>query len=193
MSESVRDKVTALLSEGPAKDGSPNAAELAALVYDELRAVAHRYFRHERPGHTLQPTAVVHEAYMRLVDASRVEWQGRTHFIAVGAKVMRRVLVDYARARGRARRGGGRQPVPLESAVAPLGLEDVDAVALNEALERLAKLDPRQARIVELRFFGGLSVEDVARTLDVSKRTVEGDWTHAKAWLRSELGHGVEE
>jgi RNA polymerase sigma-70 factor (ECF subfamily) len=192
MSDSVRDRVTALLSEGPFEEGSPNAAKLAELVYDDLRAVAHRYFRHERPGHTLQPTAVVHEAYMRLVDASRIEWQGRTHFIAVGAKVMRRVLVDYARARNRERRGGGQKPVALENAVAPLGLEDVDGIALNEALERLAQLDPRQARIVELRFFGGMTVEDVARTLDVSKRTVEGDWTHAKAWLRSELGHGNE-
>ena len=189
MPQSARERITALLSETSVEDSSPNAAKLVPLVYDELRAIARNYFRHERPGHTLQPTAVVHEAYMRLVDASRVDWQGRTHFIAVCAKVMRRVLIDHARARKRVRRGGGQQPVTLENAVAPLGLEDVDAIDLNEALERLAVLDPRQARIVELRFFGGLSVEDVARTLGISKRTVEGDWTHAKAWLHAQLGH----
>ncbi len=192
MSLSAREKVTELLSESSLDGGSPAAAQLIPLVYDELRAVAHKYFRHERPGHTLQPTALVHEAYVRLVDASRVDWQGRTHFIAVCAKVMRRVLIDHARARRRARRGGGQQPVTLESAVAPLGLGDVDAVELHEALDRLAELDARQARIVELRFFGGLSVEEAARALGVSKRTVEGDWTHAKAWLRAELGRGTE-
>jgi RNA polymerase sigma factor (TIGR02999 family) len=148
--------------------------------------------REERPDHTLQPTAVVHEAYLRLVDESRVDWQGRTHFRAVCARVMRRVLIDHARARNRVRRGGGQKPISLESAVAPLDLEDLDALELNEALDRLAALDSRQAQIVELRFFGGLSVEEVATTLGVSKRTIESEWTHAKAWLRTELDRGTD-
>lgn len=185
--DSTRDTVSRLL----AQSGDAQAAQLAPLVYEELRGIAHKYFLDERPDHTLQPTAVVHEAYLRLVDESQVNWQGRTHFRAVCAKAMRRVLIDYARARNRVRRGGGRKPVLLESAVAPLELENLDAVALNEALERLAALDPRQAQIVELRFFGGLSVEETADALGVSKRTAEAEWTHAKAWLRSTLDPGT--
>jgi RNA polymerase sigma factor (TIGR02999 family) len=189
MQSSSRDTISSLLStpSGRAED----AGQLVPLVYDELRALARKYFRDERPDHTLQPTALVHEAYLRLVDESRVDWEGRAHFRAVCAKVMRRVLIDYARSRNRARRGGGQKPVALESALAPLELDQVDAVELHDALERLAKLDARQARVVELRFYGGLSVEEVAKTLGVSKRTVEGEWTHAKAWLRAELDHGT--
>jgi RNA polymerase sigma factor (TIGR02999 family) len=179
-----RDRVTTLLSAS--SHGQVDASKLIPLVYDELRGLARKYFRHERPDHTLQPTALVHEAYMRLVDEQKIDWHGRAHFRAVCAKVMRRVLVDYARARRRVRRGGGVEPLTLEAA-APLSLETVDAVELHEALERLAEMDERQAKIVELRFYGGMSVEEIAHLLGVSKRTVEGNWTHAKAWLRNEL------
>lgn len=163
------------------------AKKLLPLVYDELRKLAAQYLRSERRGHSLQPTALVHEAFMRLVDQSRVDWKGRTHFFAVGAGAMRRILIDHARARGRGKRGGGWQRVLLDEAETPEDLRDVDLVALHDALETLAALDEQEARIVELRFFGGLTVEEVAHVLGVSKRKVEGDWTHAKAWLRSAL------
>jgi len=163
------------------------AKRLLPLVYDELRALAERYLHSERRGHTLQPTALVHEAFMRLVDESRVDWKGRTHFYAVGAEAMRRILIDHARARGRGKRGGGWHRVLLEEAESPQNSHGVDLVALNDVLETLRDLDEQQARIVELRFFGGLTVQDVAHVLGVSKRKVEGDWTHAKAWLRSAL------
>jgi RNA polymerase sigma factor (TIGR02999 family) len=176
-----------MLSPGDGSDRAPDVARLMPVVYDELRDLAQRYFHKERPGHTLQPTALVHEAYLRLIDESRVDWNGRTHFKAVCAKVMRRVLIDYARSRKRIRRGGGEKPLSLESELAPIDLDGVDAVELNDALEKLEQLDPRQAQVVELRFFGGLDVEEVARALNVSKRTVEGDWAHAKAWLRAEF------
>jgi RNA polymerase sigma factor (TIGR02999 family) len=159
---------------------------LMPLVYDQLRAIAANHLRGERKDHTLQPTALVHEAFMRLVDQDRVDWKGRTHFYAVSAALMRRILIDHARARGRQKRGGGQKRILLESVVieeAPAS--DVEAV--HEALEALAKLDPTQARIVELRFFGGLTVDEVAHVLGVSKRKVEADWTHAKAWLRARL------
>jgi RNA polymerase sigma factor (TIGR02999 family) len=187
MSTTSREQVSRILSEAPPGAESAPAANLLPLVYDELRNLAHRYFRNERRGHTLQPTALVHEAYLRLVDESRVDWNGQAHFRAVCARVMRQVLIDYARSRSRERRGGGQKRVVLESAIAPLHLDQVDAVALDEALERLAALDERQARVVELRFFGGMSVDEVASVLGISKRSVEGDWTHAKAWLKSEL------
>jgi RNA polymerase sigma factor (TIGR02999 family) len=185
------------------------AEKLMPIVYERLHAMAEKYLRSERVGHTLQPTALVHEAYMRLVDQSRVDWRGKTHFVheaymrlvdqsrvdwrgkthfcAVGAAAMRRILIDHARARGRGKRGGGWQRIVLDDAVAAESFRDLDIVALHEALEKLAKLDPEQAQIVELRFFGGLTVEEVAHILGVSKRKVEGDWTHAKAWLRNEL------
>jgi RNA polymerase sigma factor (TIGR02999 family) len=162
-------------------------------VYDELRGLARKFFRRERPDHTLQPTALVHEAYLRLVDQTRIGWQGRTHFCAICARAMRQVLIDHARSRKRLRRGGERQKVLLDSRVAPAEFENVDVFALNEALEKLAALDARQAQVVELRFFGGLNVDEVAHVLGVSKRTVEGDWTHAKAWLRTELGREEDE
>ena len=163
------------------------AKKLMPLVYDELRELAARYLRAERRGHTLQPTALVHEAFMRLIDQDRVDWKGRTHFFAVGAQAMHRILIDHARARGRGKRGGDWQRVVLDEAQTPEDLRNIDLVALKDALETLAALDPQQARIVELRFFGGLTVEEVAHVLEVSKRTVEGDWTHAKAWLRNAL------
>lgn len=164
------------------------AEQLMPLVYDEMRALAAGYFRDERKAHTLQPTALVHEAYLRLVDQKRVDWQGRTHFFAVGASIMRRILIDHARTHGRAKRGANWERVLLTDALTGAGAPDLDVLELNDALEKLATLDPQQARIVELRFFGGLTVEEVALLLGVSKRKVEGDWTHAKAWLRKRLG-----
>ena len=179
--------LTQILVDASGERPADVAKKLMPLVYDELRALAARYLRSERRGHTLQPTALVHEAFMRLVDQSRVDWRGRTHFFAVGAEAMRRILIDHARARGRGKRGGEWQRVVLEEAETPQDLRDIDLVALHDALEALAALDKQQARVVELRFFGGLTVEEVAHVLGVSKRKVEGDWTHAKAWLRSAL------
>jgi RNA polymerase sigma factor (TIGR02999 family) len=170
-----------------------SAEELLPLVYNELRGLARGYMSRETPGHTLQPTALVHEAYIRLVDASQVDWQGRTHFLAVGARVMRRLLIDHARGRGREKRGGGLHKVTLAGGVSPFRDDDVDLeefLDLNQALERLSELDERQAKVVELRFFGGLTVAEVAQVLGVSSRTIEGDWTHARAWLKRELARG---
>jgi RNA polymerase sigma factor (TIGR02999 family) len=163
------------------------AARLLPLVYDEFRAMAARYLHHERADHTLQPTALVHEAYLKMVDQSRVDWQGRTHFFAVAAQAMRRVLIDHARHHSRQKRGGGRHKIVLDEAVALSPQRDEEVLALDEALVRLAAVDARQAKIVELRFFGGLTVEEVGQVLGVSKRTIEGDWTMARAWLKREL------
>ncbi len=166
------------------------AKDLFPLVYDELRRLAKRYMVRETPGHTLQPTALVHEAYLKLVDQTRANWKGETHFFAVGARVMRRLLVDHARVRGAQKRGAGWQSVTLSGALDPLGEEVLDReqlLDLNAALEQLAQIDEREARIVTLRFFGGLTVEQVAEVIGVSKRTVENDWRHAQAWLRLRL------
>jgi RNA polymerase sigma-70 factor (ECF subfamily) len=182
----ARDNVSMVLEE--MKRGDVRAADkLLPLVYDEFRALARHYLAQERANHTLQPTALVHEAYMKLVDQTRVDWQGRSHFFAVAAQAMRRILVDHARSRQREKRGGGRARVMLDDDVALSPQKDEDVLALDEALQRLAKMDPRQAKVVELRFFGGMSVEEVAQALGVSKRTVEGDWTFARAWLSREL------
>ncbi len=177
---------------GESGDG-PQAAELLPAVYDELRHLARGYLRRERSDHTLEPTGLVHEAYLRLVDQDRLSWHGKTHFLAVGAQMMRRLLVDHARRRGRVKRGRNWQKVTLDHAVTPLlgrSLGPEELLALDQALEKLATLDGRQARIVELRFFAGLEVAEVAEILGVSKRTVEGHWTHARAWLRRELAEG---
>jgi RNA polymerase sigma factor (TIGR02999 family) len=182
-------EVTRLLAEH--QSGNADALDrLVPIVYGELRAIAARHLRAERGGHTLQPTALVNEAYMRLVDQTRVDWQGRTHFLAVASGAMRRILIDHARHNLRAKRGGGMQRVTFSEAVAQPAVFDADIVALHDALERLAEVDERQAKIVELRYFGGLNVEEVASVLGLSKRTVEGEWTHAKAWLRRELSRG---
>jgi len=165
----------------------PAAEQLFGLLYDAFRGLAARYLKAERAGHTLSPTALVHEAYLKLVDQSRVNWQGRTHFFAVGAQVMRRILVDHARGKGRVKRGGGRIRIQLDEGLALSPQRDEDILAVDEALAKLAKVDPRQAAIVELRFFGGLSVAEVAEVLGLSKRTIEGEWTVARAWLRREL------
>jgi RNA polymerase sigma factor (TIGR02999 family) len=161
------------------------AAELLPLVYDELRALAQRQLRQERPDHTLQPTALVHEAYLRLIGGSEVQPEDRNHFFALAAQAIRRVLVDHARARGRCKRGGGRARVPLEEIAPPMAPPDtdLDLLALDEALSRLAEVHPRCARVVELRYFGGCTKEEVAQLLDVSSGTVERDWRIARGWL----------
>lgn len=163
------------------------------LVYQELRRIAASYLASERPDHTLQATALVHEAYLKLVDLSRMDWRGRSHFRAVASQAMRRILVDHARERGALKRGGGLSPVTLGDSLVPApgsAFDPADLVSLDQAMGKLAGLDPRQAKVLELRLFGGLTVAEIAEVLGVSKRTVEGDWTHGRAWLRLELSEG---
>lgn len=160
---------------------------LLPLVYEELRALAESYLQRERPDLTLQATALVHEAYLRLIKQEEVQWQNRAHFFAVAAQAIRRILVDHARGHARQKRGGDRERVRLDEDVAVSPERDLDLVAVDEALLELAQLNQRQAQIVELRFFGGLSLRDVAEVLKVSPRTVDGDWSMARAWLRREL------
>jgi RNA polymerase sigma factor (TIGR02999 family) len=162
-------------------------AELLALVYAELRGMADAELRGERVDHTLQATALVHEAWLRLVDGSATDWTGRAHFYGAAARAMRQVLVDHARARGAAKRGGGRARTPLDESLALYESRALDVLALDEALQRLAAADARAARIVELRFFGGLEIAEIAAALDVSVPTVERSWRMARAWLRAEL------
>jgi len=159
--------------------------QLTPLVYAELRKIAHRYMNRERAGHTLQTTAVVHEAFLRLLGNPQENWQNRAHFYAIAAQMMRRILVDYARANLRAKRGGETIRVALEDIDAPVTEPalDPDLIALDAALEKLAEIDPRRGRVVELRFFGGLSVEETAHVLQVAPDTVVRDWRVAKAWL----------
>ncbi len=179
-------EVTRLLREmSTGRDGA--IEELLPLVYDELRRIASRHMRREGEQHTLQPTALVHEAYLKLVDQKRAEWDGRTHFLCVASGAMRRILVDHARRRLRHKRGADFERVDIDEVLERAAASDDDVLGLHEALDRLAALDERQARVVELRFFGGLSVEETAAALGVSRRTVEGEWTHAKAWLGLEL------
>lgn len=163
------------------------ADELVPLVYEELRQQAACLLEKESPGHTLQATALVNEAYMKLCDQKRADWRSRTQFFYVGAQAMRRILVDHARAKGRQKRGGGLQRLDLyeDAAVAPA--PDTDILGLNEAIEKLGKLDKRLARVVELRYFGGLTVSEVAEALEVSVATIESDWRMTRAWLRREL------
>lgn len=161
-----------------------SADALLSLVYDELRKIAAQYLRKERGDHTLQPTALVHEAYLKLIDISDVSWQDRAHFFAVASNVMRHILVDHARARLTDKRGGEVQRIALEDAVSFSGERtDIDLLALDEALEQLAAFDPAQSKIVELRFFGGLTIEETAHVLNISPATVKREWTMAKAWL----------
>ncbi len=171
--------------------GDEQAAEhLLPLVYNELRALAERNLRHERPDHTLQATALVHEAYIRLVDSSRIRLRNRAHFFALAAQAMRRILVDHARGQKRRKRGGGRTKISLEGLPAISVETDVDLLALDEALGRLGEINDRYARIVEMRFFGGMTMEEIAELLEVSKSTVERDWRVARAWLYRELREG---
>jgi RNA polymerase sigma factor (TIGR02999 family) len=173
--------------------GDPASGDrLLELVYPELHRIAEREMRREREGHTLQPTAVVHEAYLKLVDQKRVEWRNRAHFLGVAARAMRRLLVDHARGRSRDKRGGDARRLDLESAADDTGLStpppSVDILALDQALDRLAALDPGQAELVELRFFGGLTIEEAAEALGISTATVGRDFRSARAFLARELG-----
>ncbi len=162
--------------------------DLLPLVYDELRRQAARFLRRERAGHTLQTSALINEAYLKLIDQREVNWQNRAHFFGIAAQAMRRILVDYARTRHREKRGGAEENLPLEVAeLIVTGEKSVDLVELDEALERLAKMDARQAQIVELRYFGGLSIDETAEALRVSPATVKNDWRVAKAWLHHEI------
>jgi RNA polymerase sigma factor (TIGR02999 family) len=163
---------------------------LTPVVYAELRRRAAHYLRRERAGHTLQTTDLIHEAFLRLVDQTNVRWQNRAHFFAIAAQLMRRILVDHARRRRRAKRGGSAIVVPLDEAQVAAEQSNTDLLALDEALTRLAALDPRQSRIVELRFFGGLSIEETAAVIGVSPTTVKDDLNVAKAWLRREMNGG---
>ena len=182
---SRRTDVTQILKR--ASDGDASAVNrLMPLVYDELRALAESYLQHERPDHTLQATALVHEAYMRLIKQENVDWRNRAHFFAVAAQAIRRILVDHARGHQSAKRGGDRKRVGLDQDLA-LPESDMDLLALDEALQELARLHERQARVVELRFFGGLSLKEVAEYLGLSYRTIDGDWHKARAWLRGKL------
>jgi RNA polymerase sigma factor (TIGR02999 family) len=170
------------------RSGDDRAREqLIPVVYDELRRMARRYLANERPGHTLQSTALVHEAYVRLVASQTPDWNDRAHFFGIAAQVMRQILVDHARKRHAARRGADAQRVTLDAAVALPERKGVDVLALDDALQTLAKLDSQQSRVVELRFFGGLTLEESAEVLGVSVSTVQRDWQTAKVWLRREL------
>jgi RNA polymerase sigma factor (TIGR02999 family) len=162
--------------------------KLMPLVYDELRRQAARYLRRERPNHTLQTTALIHEAYIRLVEQKNVRWQNRAHFFGIAAQLMRRILVDHARSHQAAKRGGDDVKLPLlEEAVGFVTEKSTELLALDEALNRLATFDPQQSRIVELRYFSGLSIEETAAVLDISPATVKRDWAFAKSWLQREM------
>jgi RNA polymerase sigma-70 factor, ECF subfamily len=180
------DDVTLLLSK--IENGDEDAAsKLMPLVYDELRRLARGYMRRERPEHTLQATALVNEAYLKLVNQESPNWQGRSHFLGIAANVMRRILIDHARGHVREKRGGNQKAVPLDEALVFSPGQSSELLRLNEALERLAELDERQSKIVELRFFGGLSVEETAEFLKISPKTVKRDWSVARAWLHGFL------
>lgn len=185
--EDSHKPITQLLLEF--KSGKSEALdELLPAVYDELRRLAHSYLNSERGDHTLQPTALVHEAYLRLTRQKPIEWQNRAHFFGIAARLMRQILVDYARARGREKRGGAYATrVTLDKAFGFAAASSFDVLILDEALYRLEKLDAEQARIVELRFFGGLTIEETAQALDVSPATVKREWRTAKFWLLREL------
>ena len=184
---SQTQKITELLHEWSDGDGTA-LDELFPLVYDELHRQAARHLRRERQDHTLQTTALIHEAYLKLIDQREVNWESRTHFFAIAAQMMRRILIDYARAKHRGKRGGDAVNLPLEEAALIVGDEkSIDLIALDEALNRLAKIDAQQVRVVELRYFSGLSLEETAEALKVSRTTVANDWAVAKAWLHREL------
>jgi RNA polymerase sigma factor (TIGR02999 family) len=191
MEESARDasrrqQVSQLLAAWTNRDSAARDA-LLPVVYDELHRLAHHYMHGERRGHTLQTTALVNEAYIRLVDLDRMQWRDRAHFFAMAATLMRRILVDHARERSRDKRGGGVSVTSLDEQVA-VSKASVDVVALDEALDRLAAMDRQQSQIVELRFFSGLTIEETAEALDLSPATVKREWTSAKAWLHQQLG-----
>lgn len=185
--DGTRAEVTQLLQQW--SNGHEEALDrLLPQVHDELRRLAASYLRRERPDHTLQPTALVNEAFLKLVDQRAARWQNRAHFFGIAAQAMRRILVDYARAHAADKRGGAMRKVPLEDAGLAGPAVDVDLLALDEALTRLAALDRQQSRIVELRYFGGLTMEETAEVMRISPATVGREWRVAKAWLSAELG-----
>ena len=186
-SQQKSQEITALLHDW--SSGKQKAFDaLLPLVYDELHRQAARFLRRERIGHTLQTTALIHETYLKLIDQRDVNWQNRAHFFGIAAQAMRRILVDYAKARHREKRGGADENVPLEAvSLAVSGEKEIDLEALDQALTRLAAMDERQAKIVELRYFGGLSIEETAEVLRISPATVKSDWKSAKAWLYQEI------
>lgn len=182
-------QVTDLLVRWRGGDGEA-LDSLVPLVYGELRRIAQHYLRNERPGHTLQSTALVHEAYVRLIGQNLPEWQNRAHFFAVAAQLMRQILVDHARGRRSNKRGGGVCKLALEEAQDVAQLVDIDILALDDALKTLSEMDPQQGKVVELKFFGGLSIEDTAEVLGISSSTVKREWTSARAWLHREIARG---
>ncbi|MEW4453252.1 sigma-70 family RNA polymerase sigma factor [Bremerella sp. JC817] len=186
----MSDDVESLLAS--LSEGNQDAAEkLLPVLYQELKGIASQHMRNERADHTLQATALVHEAFLKLVDQNRVQWKGKAHFCAVASNIMRRILVDHARTKNAAKRGKGAQRITLEEGLVagdPQG--NVDLVELDELLTELAKLNPRHAKIIEMRYFAGMTVEETAAALDVSVSTVKGDWRLAKAWLMSRLEGG---
>ena len=186
MQSSPSQEITALLAEW--SSGNQEALdELAPLVYQELRQLAARELRRERPDHTLQSTALVHEAYLRLIGQRRVQWQNREHFFAIAAQIIRRILVSYARGRNSFKRGGTSIRVPFEESLASAACSNLNLQELDDALSTLSGIDPQQGRIIELRFFGGLSIQQTARVLGISTSTVTRDWNLARAWLHRAL------
>jgi len=186
MAGEQRDEVTAILNDW--SGGDIKAPErLMPFVYDELRRLARAFLSREREGHTLQPTALVNEAYIRLVDQTRVNWQNRAHFYSIASSMMRRVLIDHARAHAAEKRGGGAIRLSIDDVQVPLEQRAADFVALDEALKRLAQFDERKSKVVEMRFFGGLNDEEIAEVLGVTTRTVLRDWKKARLWLYREL------
>jgi len=178
--------VTQILDQLRAGDSSAEE-RLFPLVYAELRSLADSYFRKIPPGHTLQPTILVHEVFLRLVSTDKAEWKGREHFLAVAAKAMRRLLINHARDRRTQKRGGGWERITLDEALADVETKTIDVLELDETMNRLAALSPRQAQIVELRVFGGMTIEEITQVLGLGATTVKSDWTIARAWLRREL------
>jgi RNA polymerase sigma factor (TIGR02999 family) len=183
---SSNEDVTQLLVDW--RNGDPEALDrLLPVVYDELRRLARGYLGRERSDHTLAATALVNEAFLRLIDQRKVQWQGRSHFFGIAAQMMRRILVDHARQHNAGKRGGAARKLALDEALALSEEKDLDLVALDDALKDLAALDPRQSRIVELRFFGGLDIEETAEALEISPATVKREWNMAKAWLYRQI------
>ncbi len=183
----IRGEVTRIFAL--ATNGGADAVDRALpLIYEELRGLAGAYVRRERPGHTLQPTALAHEAYLRLKDRTQVSWKSRAHFLAAAAQAMRRILVDHARARLAQKRGGDQARVPLEEAPMPPAVSWLELISLDQALSKLASVEPRKARVVELLFYGGMTPPEAAQILEVTRRTVERDWRFARAWMLREMG-----
>ena len=186
-SQSAATGLTELLLQCRGEGNRQALDRVFPLVYDELRRIAHRQLQDERDGHTLVTTALVNEAYIRLVDVTRVEWRDRVHFLSTAARAMRRILIDHARERNAVRRGGGQRPVTLDEALIPVDLTTESLVALDDALDELAQLNPRLARVVECRFFGGMTEDETGEALGVTSRTVRNDWVKARGWLRQAL------